>query len=944
MKNVRKVLAMVLALTMVLGVLSINAFAYTDIPEDATYNEAVTILTALGVLEGDPSGEFRPEDTIKRSEFAKIVCEAAGLGAAANGAKGETAFTDVAADHWASGYINMATQQGIILGYGDGTFGPDDPILYEQAVKMVVATLGYTPKANANGGYPSGYLIVAAQNQLLENIANTTAGVAVPRSLVAQLVYNALDVELMEQTVYGDEPVYAPVAGSSLLKDKLRIDKVEGVVTANDYTNVGKKEKEATVTPETTSAVRAKINGTDIGDYLGYTVTAYAKTINNELNWVAVAPKTGKNVVRTIDQYIEGFEAGNGSSRDRFTYYENEDDDDISYLYLASGTALNVFYNGGNQVTFVAGDGSNFGQLKPEQGQVTLIDNNNDDVYDYVMYEEYKDYVVEQVSNTGRVSSKIGSSIEFDAEKSQSYDFHIYKGGEEITPQDLQEWDVLSVLLTHPTESQAKVKTAYVSNDIVEGSVTEVGSETDPYEIPYTIDGTEYYVSNDSFGLALQTEGTFYLNAFGKIAYFDGSTSSGTYGFLKNAGVSSGIAGTLQYEILKSDGTWEIFNSAANGNVRYIPYGQTASTTTNVSTSANAEAVINSFSADGTSGEVVPQIVSYKTNSSGEIREILRVTEYDYGNDENAGKQVSFREDIMSFGSASYADNTVIFAVASTQDAVAKRSDVTVADITSFIDREEYFVQAIYNDSTGDASVIVVYGAINNIGNNSPLFVVDSLRKTNDDDNGEGRRVVGYYVGQDDESEITINMDDITMEKLTVGGELDLDPQVVTAVDGDGKPTATRDMTIDDLEQGDIIQTNSTNNASRVRVIDPQWDAADFGFKGGKLNAGQTAESTDKSWVAAGYVLDTRNGKFTIGKLDASGNISENDSLTSPTKNVIFTLITETATGSYRIRSAGAADAESALFENNAAVYGSSALVRQYDEVTQEVIIFNSNK
>ena len=46
-------------------------------------------------------------------------------------------------------------------GYGDGNFGPDDTVTYNQAVKMVVSALGFDPMANSKGGWPTGYLVVA---------------------------------------------------------------------------------------------------------------------------------------------------------------------------------------------------------------------------------------------------------------------------------------------------------------------------------------------------------------------------------------------------------------------------------------------------------------------------------------------------------------------------------------------------------------------------------------------------------------------------------------------------------------------------------------------------------------------------------------------------------------------------------------------------------------
>ena len=122
MKNLKKVLALVVALTMVLGTV---CFAFTDVAEDADVYTAVQTLSSLSILNGYEDGTFGPDKDITRAEFAAVVCRALGYDSKATAA---TSFSDVPADHWASGYINMATNLGVINGMGDGTFAPEAPV------------------------------------------------------------------------------------------------------------------------------------------------------------------------------------------------------------------------------------------------------------------------------------------------------------------------------------------------------------------------------------------------------------------------------------------------------------------------------------------------------------------------------------------------------------------------------------------------------------------------------------------------------------------------------------------------------------------------------------------------------------------------------------------------------------------------------------------------
>ncbi len=198
----KKVLSLVLVLTMVLGSFSMAFAAPSDVV-GTEYEDAVERLGQLGVLTGYTDGTFKPENTITRAEFAAVVVRAKGLEAAAQASAGATTFKDVPAGHWASGYINIATKMGFVKGMGDGTFAPSAPITYEQAITLVTRALGYEPAAESRGGYPYGYLIVANENGLLDSVKGTQ-GAPASRGLVAQIVDNALEIPLMVQVSYGD--------------------------------------------------------------------------------------------------------------------------------------------------------------------------------------------------------------------------------------------------------------------------------------------------------------------------------------------------------------------------------------------------------------------------------------------------------------------------------------------------------------------------------------------------------------------------------------------------------------------------------------------------------------------------------------------------------------------------------------------------------------------
>jgi len=185
----KKVLALVLALAMILGCFSfVSAAEFTDVAKDADYHDAAAVLSDLGVASGYTDGTFKPEKVVTRAEMAAFIVKALGIAPAASAT---TTFSDVPASHWASGYIAYATSLGIVSGYTDGTFKPDQTVSYDQAITMLVQALGYTADS-LNGTYPAAYVSKAKALGLLEDVeALGTAGAN--RGDVAQLLYNTLD-------------------------------------------------------------------------------------------------------------------------------------------------------------------------------------------------------------------------------------------------------------------------------------------------------------------------------------------------------------------------------------------------------------------------------------------------------------------------------------------------------------------------------------------------------------------------------------------------------------------------------------------------------------------------------------------------------------------------------------------------------------------------------
>ena len=141
----KKFLSLVLALTMALSLVTVSAGA-TDFDDDGdiTYQEAVTVIAGMGIVDGYSDGSFRPDDVLTRGAAAKIICNLILGPTTADALSASSApFVDVPTTNTFAGYITYCSQQDIISGYADGTFRPTDTLSGNAFMKMLLGALGY---------------------------------------------------------------------------------------------------------------------------------------------------------------------------------------------------------------------------------------------------------------------------------------------------------------------------------------------------------------------------------------------------------------------------------------------------------------------------------------------------------------------------------------------------------------------------------------------------------------------------------------------------------------------------------------------------------------------------------------------------------------------------------------------------------------------------------
>ena len=211
MRNLKRTLSLALASVMLVGMMSVGASAvnasdFTD-ADEIVNKDAVSTMTALGIINGKEDGSyFDPTGTVTRAEMAKMLCVAVNGGVdPVLGVKDTPTFTDIKG-HWAESYIEYCAANGIIAGRGNNKFDPTGTVSATEAAKMLLGVLGYSAEKSGLVGndWAINTNVLANQNGLYKKLANLNANTLLTRDNAAQMIYNALDANMVELNAAGN--------------------------------------------------------------------------------------------------------------------------------------------------------------------------------------------------------------------------------------------------------------------------------------------------------------------------------------------------------------------------------------------------------------------------------------------------------------------------------------------------------------------------------------------------------------------------------------------------------------------------------------------------------------------------------------------------------------------------------------------------------------------
>lgn len=233
MKTLKKVLSLALVLVMALSFATLVSAKSADEYADAskiTYAEAVDTLSGLGILNGYDNGNFGPQDKLTREQAAKIITYLIIGDAAANLKTSATSFSDVPADRWSAPFIQYCANRGIVNGIGGGLYAPEYYVTGAEFAKMLLGALGYGKNGEYVGDDWSINVLVDAQN-----LGILTLGVnymePATREQVAQYAYNAITSAKCFFVAFNkSKDIYEAIESKGTLADQLGLEPSDPVV------------------------------------------------------------------------------------------------------------------------------------------------------------------------------------------------------------------------------------------------------------------------------------------------------------------------------------------------------------------------------------------------------------------------------------------------------------------------------------------------------------------------------------------------------------------------------------------------------------------------------------------------------------------------------------------------------------------------------------------
>ncbi|MBR3934591.1 MAG: S-layer homology domain-containing protein [Clostridia bacterium] len=487
--------------------------------------DVVADLQSLGVIDNVDEENLRLNDNITRAEFAKVIAKICAFPSVSYSGK----FSDVSSDHWAASYISCLADQKIFDGYEDGCFYPENNILMQEAVKVVITVLGYKIEA-AQKGYPVGYIAKAGTLKLFSGIETQFYDAPASRKDVFTLIKNALDVNLLTQSaIYTNGDVsYGTVDGNTLrnhLLNSLHIMEGVGTVTATYEAYLLEPVSDISFDEVEIDGQRFKIGNTKTQNHLGEKVyySAFKDKKTGDYVLSAVATENSINILNIAADEYSGFK-----------------DFKIDYI-TSEAKAKTARISQNAALLYNNRPATEWEQFDIKNGFIKLIDNSGDNAYDVVLIYDYVSMPVESVNKlSGQITfpdriyykkmNKLGVNLDNEYKQCVIYD----DSGNITDISAISEGGSVSIF----ESAYGDYMKLIYSDKTVSGVVSEISDEA------LILDGVSYKAEIKPFlsveEIKAGVDVTLYLNYEGKVHYVE-SFMTENYGYIIDT-AKSGLA------------------------------------------------------------------------------------------------------------------------------------------------------------------------------------------------------------------------------------------------------------------------------------------------------------------------------------------------------------------------------------------------------------------
>lgn len=511
----RHIISFLLICSAIMIMVTANVFAEQNNSTETLYYNR---LRALEVLPEN----FDMDGEVTRGEMSEIVCRIYGLDYASADTQ---VFKDVSADNAYYKSISIAYVNGILNGFSDGSFRPDEPITHEQMVKILVSMAGYDDMAKQRGGYPTGYMTIAAEYNV--PASNLAGNEAVTGSILTRSVYKAMEMPIVYSGSYKYGFVQQTIDNDNTLLTNLMSKKnlsyYQGIVNFDGVTHINKSDD--------IDIKYAEINGEryacniNIRSLLGRCVEFWT----NDADEIVYAYEYKD------ENHIYSFSAEDIDSADFSKYVITDDNNKKTNIKLEK--SINVIYNGQGMESFSEED------LIPKNGDVTLIDNDDDNLAEIVIVNDKRYYVVDSVGNGGLsvkykrygIQTESGYNVSED-ELNDGVFYAVYdENGNEIEPSSISVDSVVSVA----SSKDGRIISVVLTKKKVDGKIEAIETKK------MKINGVEYNIAIGPDGEYMDLDVTVgqtteaYLNENDEIVYCGEGTSIDTiYGYIINTSLA----------------------------------------------------------------------------------------------------------------------------------------------------------------------------------------------------------------------------------------------------------------------------------------------------------------------------------------------------------------------------------------------------------------------